>query len=68
MGGSYPSAEVQSVYSTAPADWAKIKKRRRKNIALMYFVMIEYCINQYIMTNEIFKAPNDCIYMKSNSI
>ena len=22
MGGSYPSAEVQSVYSTAPADWA----------------------------------------------
>ena len=21
-GGSYPSAEVQSVYSTAPADWA----------------------------------------------
>ena len=23
MGGSYPSAEVQSVYSTAPADWAK---------------------------------------------
>ena len=23
-GGCYPSAEVQSVYSTAPADWAKI--------------------------------------------
>ena len=22
IGGSYPSAEVQSVYSTAPADWA----------------------------------------------
>ena len=22
-GGGYPSAEVQSVYSTAPADWAK---------------------------------------------
>ena len=22
FGGSYPSAEVQSVYSTAPADWA----------------------------------------------
>ena len=22
MGGSYPSAEVQLVYSTAPADWA----------------------------------------------
>ena len=24
LGGSYPSAEVQSVYSTAPADWAII--------------------------------------------
>ena len=23
LGGSYLSAEVQSVYSTAPADWAK---------------------------------------------
>ena len=23
-GGSYPSAEVQSVYSTAPADWASM--------------------------------------------
>ena len=22
-GGSYSSAEVQSVYSTAPADWAR---------------------------------------------
>ena len=22
-GGSYPSAEMQSVYSTAPADWAR---------------------------------------------
>ena len=22
LGGSYPSAEKQSVYSTAPADWA----------------------------------------------
>ena len=24
-GGSHPSAEVQSVYSKAPADWAKIR-------------------------------------------
>ena len=23
-GGSYPSAEVQSVYFTAPADWASV--------------------------------------------
>ena len=25
-GGSYPSADVQSVYSTAPADWAILAK------------------------------------------
>ena len=24
LGGSYPSAEMQSMYSTAPADWAEI--------------------------------------------
>ena len=31
-GGSYPSAEKQSVYSTAPADWAiyQIRERKRK--------------------------------------
>ena len=26
LGGSYPSAEKQSVYSTAPADWARRDK------------------------------------------
>ena len=36
MGGSYSSAEVKSVYSTAPADWANIKL---------------YKIIQYIMFN-----------------
>ena len=25
FGGSYPSAEKQSVYSSAPADWASLK-------------------------------------------
>ena len=29
-GGSSPSAEVQSVYSTAPADWAKLVMRKHK--------------------------------------
>ena len=24
LGGSYPSAEVQPGYSTAPADWARV--------------------------------------------
>ena len=29
--GSYPSAEMQSVYSTAPADWAKFIMETMKN-------------------------------------
>ena len=24
LGGAYPSEEMQSVYSTAPADWASV--------------------------------------------
>ena len=31
MGGSYPSAEVKSVYSTAPADWASYYVHFRTN-------------------------------------
>ena len=27
---SYPSAEVQSEYSTAPVDWARERKNRKK--------------------------------------
>ena len=29
--GSYPSAEKQSVYSTAPADWAMERMKQRKS-------------------------------------
>ena len=29
-GGSYPSAEKQSVYSTAPANWARISIEAKK--------------------------------------
>ena len=29
LGGSYSSAEKQSVYSTAPADWAKERAMKR---------------------------------------
>ena len=28
LGKSYPTAEVQSVYFIAPADWAKMKGKR----------------------------------------
>ena len=34
MGGSYPSAEVQSVYSTAPADEAICHKNKSKTRSL----------------------------------
>ena len=27
-GGLYPSAEMQSVYSTVPADWAKSEREK----------------------------------------
>ena len=33
VGGSYISAEVQSVYSTAPADWARLGMWRRNRIS-----------------------------------
>ena len=39
MGGSYPSAKVQSVYSTAPADWARAKCDKvelRKNLSKLF--------------------------------
>ena len=35
MGGSYPSAEVQSVYSTAPADWAIDILEKRSEIYML---------------------------------
>ena len=30
LGGSYPSAEMQSGYSTAPASWARERERERE--------------------------------------
>ena len=40
-GGSYPSAEVQSVYSTAPADWAI----HRVNVKTVLFQIIQFSIS-----------------------
>ena len=34
VGGSYPSAEVQSVYSTAQADWARANGLKSKKLDL----------------------------------
>ena len=44
MGGSYPSAEVQLVYSTTPANWAKTIL---KQINLTLTVHIKYSFNFY---------------------
>ncbi len=40
-GRSYPSAEKQSVYSTAPADWAI----HRVNVKTVLFQIIQFSIN-----------------------
>ena len=37
LGGSYPSAEVQSVYSRAPADWAKVQFQCQKQFYFKQF-------------------------------
>ena len=41
-GGSYPSAEVQSVYSTAPADWANciLDKYQKHYIYIYIYIYI----------------------------
>ena len=46
LGGSYPSAKVQSVYSTAPADWA--------NIYLIYMYKEDLALNnlQWLICHE----------------
>ncbi len=44
--GSYPSAEVQSVYSTAPADWAMADQSREQpegSLFTCYLPLIQMC-------------------------
>ena len=40
LAGSYPSAEMQSVYSTAPADWAIY--------GMKYYLIIIICLHTFI--------------------
>ena len=56
MVGSYPSAEKQSVYSTAPANWAI----HRVNIKTVLFQIIQFsistefkCQNSSILNNSV---------------
>ena len=44
MGGSYPSAEVQSVYSTAPADWAIHRLKMSESFISDNSVQHEYTV------------------------
>ena len=52
-GGSYPSAEVQSVYSTAPADWAIFLLNENLDFLRMHFIsarLIFLRLNQCLLT------------------
>ena len=55
LGGSYPSVEVQSVYSTAPADWAM----HRVNVKAVLFQTIQFSISTQ------FRCQNSSISNKS---
>ena len=44
--GSYPSAEVQSVYSTAPADWAK------NSFGYFYGIMTQFELVKHKLLNS----------------
>ena len=44
LGGSYPSVEVQSVYSTAPVDWASVC------VYVCMCVCVCVCIYIYILS------------------
>ena len=41
LGASYPSAEVQSVYSKTPADWAI----HRVNVKIVLYQIIQFSIS-----------------------
>ena len=43
LGGAYPSTGVQSVYSTAPADWAI----HRVNVKTVLFQIIQFSISTH---------------------
>ena len=44
MGGSYPSAEKQSVYSTAQADWATSSKAFRSYYIYILYIYMCVCV------------------------
>ena len=57
-GGSYPSAEVQSVYSTASADWAI----HRVNVKTVLFQIIQFSINTLFKCIKTLNA-NHCLVL-----
>ena len=44
-GGVYPSAEMQSVYSTAPAEWTRI--------TCDLFILVKVCVESTIFLDEL---------------
>ena len=61
MGGSYPSAEKQSVYSTAPADWANIYVCAC--VYIYIYVYIYVCIYIYIYIHMLWWTWKQCIQL-----
>ena len=54
LGRSYPSAEVQSVYSTAPADWAIHKV----NVKTVLFQIIQFSTSTQFRCQKSFISIN----------
>ena len=56
FGESYPSAEKQSVYSTAPADWANGDMSSNPGRGCLYTYILQVPVVSWLVTLEIDKA------------
>ena len=61
-GGSSPSAEVQSVYSTAPADWAI----HRVKCQIVLFQIIQFSISTQTSKQFYFEQFSSALVCSSN--
>ena len=58
--GAWPSAEVQSVYSTAPVEWTKRKRSRRviEEFAVKSQVAAREQVSFYLRVQDILESEN----------
>ena len=64
MGDPYPSAKMQSVYSTAPADWANQFMNKRVCVCVCVYVYI-YIYIYGVRHIEVYVCV--CVYSKIKS-